>query len=206
MMLLTITCLAVFSFVASEDDGRYRPELNVNYRRNSYGDGRFYSPFTRYNNYAKNNGFYTPQKPHQELLAPYAISSSENRRNIEKATVTPRTVTPKSTTVGPIYSQVSETTVLPNAFPVYQRSNINEGQAKIVSQDNDFDVNSYHFSYLTENGISAGERGVVENSVNGGTKIVGFYEYIGADGLKYRVDYTADENGFHPTGTHLPKL
>lgn len=110
----------------------------------------------------------------------------------------------KTTTASPIHTLAPKSTAPPTTLPVYQRSNLPEGNARIVSQDSDFDVNNYRFNYLTDNGISAGESGVVEAGENGGTRVTGFYEYIGADGLKYRVDYTADENGFHPTGAHLP--
>lgn len=90
--------------------------------------------------------------------------------------------------------------------PVYAKSGYsNEQYARIVKQDQDVDSNAYRYSYETENGISAGEAGVVDTNVNGGgTRASGFYEYIGDNGLKYRVDYTADENGFHPRGAHLP--
>lgn len=74
--------------------------------------------------------------------------------------------------------------------------------ARILRQDNDIDANSYHYLYQTENGIAAEENGNV--ATNAGTRASGFYEYVGDNGLKYRVDYTADENGFQPRGAHLP--
>merc|ERR1719444_620941 len=32
----------------------------------------------------------------------------------------------------------------------------------------------------------------------------GSYEYIGTDNELYRVDWYADETGFHPTASHIP--
>lgn len=87
---------------------------------------------------------------------------------------------------------------------VYAKHYGNEGYARIIEQDSDISGRSYQYKFKTENGIAAGESGVVDPSV-GGTRVSGFYEYVGADGLTYRVDYTADENGFHPSGAHLPK-
>lgn len=99
--------------------------------------------------------------------------------------------------------------------PVYQKSapaaiyqkSVSDAAASIVREDRTFDENNYHYAYETNNGIAAEESGIVDASVNGvgGTRVRGFYEYIGDDGLKYRVDYIADENGFRASGAHLPK-
>lgn len=37
-----------------------------------------------------------------------------------------------------------------------------------------------------------------------GEAIQGGYSYTGDDGKVYTVTYTADENGYRPTGDHLP--
>lgn len=34
--------------------------------------------------------------------------------------------------------------------------------------------------------------------------VSGSYSYTGPDGVQYSVTYTADEQGFHPQGAHLP--
>lgn len=34
--------------------------------------------------------------------------------------------------------------------------------------------------------------------------VSGSFSYTGPDGVQYSVRYTADENGFHPEGAHLP--
>ncbi|CAH2075276.1 unnamed protein product, partial [Iphiclides podalirius] len=202
MKITVIIVAMVLSLVCGEDDGRYRPDVNANYGRYRYsGDGSYYNPFGRYNNYFRNNARYQ-NKPYQELLTPY--NAIAEKSNPPQVAVTYRPIEVKTTTTSSAYTLASKSTVQPTTLPVFQRSNLPEGNARIVSQDSDFDANNYRFSYLTENGISAGESGVVEPGENAGTRVTGFYEYIGADGLKYRIDYTADENGFHPSGAHLP--
>lgn len=91
--------------------------------------------------------------------------------------------------------------------PLYANKDYSaERYANIVRLENNLNPDSYHYLYQTDNGIAAEESGSVDASPIGvgGTRAKGFYEYIGDDGVKYRVDYTADENGFRPTGAHLP--
>lgn len=105
----------------------------------------------------------------------------------------------------PLASSVYASRVKPYSLPVIQRYYSKSGAARILKQDQDQDEKGYHYVYQTENGINAEEYGKVDQGLSGGTNARGFYEYTGDDGLKYRVDYVADDNGFQPSGAHLPK-
>lgn len=37
------------------------------------------------------------------------------------------------------------------------------------------------------------------------TVISGYYSYFGPDGVEYKVEYHADQNGYEAQGAHLPK-
>ncbi|XP_012282315.1 endocuticle structural glycoprotein SgAbd-1 [Orussus abietinus] len=66
---------------------------------------------------------------------------------------------------------------------------------------------TYSFSYETENGIFASESGEPQPVGPDGTPAVvarGQFHYTSPDGTPIAVSYTADENGFHPEGEHLP--
>ncbi|XP_011861124.1 PREDICTED: endocuticle structural glycoprotein SgAbd-8-like [Vollenhovia emeryi] len=66
---------------------------------------------------------------------------------------------------------------------------------------------SYHYAYETENGIAATEQGSPQPvGPKGNPAIIaqGQFQYTAPDGTPIAVQYTADETGFHPQGTHLP--
>ncbi|KAL1494874.1 hypothetical protein ABEB36_010391 [Hypothenemus hampei] len=64
------------------------------------------------------------------------------------------------------------------------------------------------FSYAVEtsNGINHAVIGEVKNpgTQNESLGVEGQYSYTGDDGQTYSVHYTADENGFRPSGQHIP--
>lgn len=41
-------------------------------------------------------------------------------------------------------------------------------------------------------------------SLGNAEAVSGSYSYTGPDGVQYSITYTADEEGFHPQGAHLP--
>lgn len=63
------------------------------------------------------------------------------------------------------------------------------------------------FSVETSDGQIKGEEGQLINAGQENESIVvrGYFSYPGPDGVEYKVTYTADENGFHPEGAHIPK-
>lgn len=57
---------------------------------------------------------------------------------------------------------------------------------------------SYAYQYQTSNGIAGQESGV------GGYYASGSNAYYAPDGQLIQLTYTADSNGYHPAGAHLP--
>ncbi|KAK4880461.1 hypothetical protein RN001_008607 [Aquatica leii] len=82
-----------------------------------------------------------------------------------------------------------------------------KNDAHIVNQESDLDIGGkYHYSFETSDGTKAAQTGelkTIGNEAGGASK--GFYEYNDG-GVVYRVDYTADENGFVATGAHIPAI
>jgi len=78
------------------------------------------------------------------------------------------------------------------------------GGERLTSGTNDVASShgTYSFSYETEDGMKRSEAG--KHMESGGMLQTGSWEYVGPDGKVYKVEYIADENGFRPTGDHLP--
>ncbi|EDV96270.1 pupal cuticle protein Edg-78E [Drosophila grimshawi] len=79
-----------------------------------------------------------------------------------------------------------------------QADNIDKN-AQIVSEKNDpADADgNYQYSFETSNGIQAQEAG----NPNG---VSGTVAWVSPEGEQISLQYTADENGYHPVGSHLP--
>lgn len=73
------------------------------------------------------------------------------------------------------------------------------------NNDNNGD-GTYQFVYETENKINHQEVGQLKNAgTNQESSVVhGSYSYTAPNGQVLTVDYIADENGFRPSGAHLP--
>ncbi len=68
---------------------------------------------------------------------------------------------------------------------------------------------SYSFDFASEDGIERSESGAQkqidpQDPESVGTVMRGSYSYPSEDGTVIRVDWIADENGFQPSGAHLP--
>ncbi|XP_022117537.2 larval cuticle protein LCP-22 [Pieris rapae] len=84
--------------------------------------------------------------------------------------------------------------------PFYKEGYYKNNGIKIISQKHNYNEDKYDFDFETENKIRGKEEAILKNpnTIDEGIASKGFYEYIGPDGFMYRVDYTADENGFRP--------
>ncbi|CAH4030985.1 uncharacterized protein LOC123716556 [Pieris brassicae] len=84
--------------------------------------------------------------------------------------------------------------------PFYKEGYYKNNGIKIISQKHNYKEDKYDFDFETENKIRGKEEAILKNpnTIDEGIASKGFYEYIGPDGFMYRVDYTADENGFRP--------
>ncbi|XP_014616003.1 PREDICTED: endocuticle structural glycoprotein SgAbd-8-like [Polistes canadensis] len=64
---------------------------------------------------------------------------------------------------------------------------------------------SYSYEYETANGIHVSEEAQVRTQGEELLKqVTGTFTYTSPDGTPVHVTYTADANGFHPEGAHLP--
>ncbi|XP_037044861.1 endocuticle structural protein SgAbd-6-like [Bradysia coprophila] len=80
--------------------------------------------------------------------------------------------------------------------------------AQILKYENDnIGVDGYNFAYETSDGVSRSEQAELKNpgTEQEALSVRGTITWIAADGVQYTLNYIADENGFQPSGDHLPK-
>ncbi|CAK1547311.1 unnamed protein product [Leptosia nina] len=79
-------------------------------------------------------------------------------------------------------------------IPIVKYENVNNGDG------------TYRFSYETGNGIQAQESGAPRAQGPEGPAVTaeGGFSFRTPEGQQISLSYTADENGFHPVGDHLP--
>lgn len=170
---------AIIAAVSALDNGQYRP---------------YQQSYTK-------PGFYQTQKaiPVAPFVPKYsAYKAPVYTAPVYKAPVYKSFVPQYSpVTVAPVYKSAAY--YAPSAVPVQHGS---EGHWAVLRSEGEVNPDgSFHYDYETQNGIKAAEQQTVQvvapETVS--QKRTGFYEYPGTDGVLYRVDYVADENGFQPS-------
>ncbi|XP_030560879.1 endocuticle structural protein SgAbd-6 [Drosophila novamexicana] len=88
------------------------------------------------------------------------------------------------------------------------RVNASPNDAQILKFENvNLDGNGYAFYYETSDGISRQETAQLKHAGTAEEAIAvqGSVKWVGPDGVHYKLNYLADENGFQPEGEHLPR-
>lgn len=86
-----------------------------------------------------------------------------------------------------------------SAPPAHQETQI----TKLV---NDVAVDGFNYNVETSDGSSQNAQGELKqvDAKNSAVVVKGSFSYIASDGQQYTVTYVADENGYQPSGKHLP--
>ena len=101
----------------------------------------------------------------------------------------------KQLIVSSVFASFASCGLLPVVVPIITK----DGEARILAQEQNLNPNhSYRFGFETSNGISYSQ------ASPDGVVAAGKYSYYGPDGALYAINYTADEEGFNPTGAHIP--
>ncbi|XP_062706254.1 larval cuticle protein LCP-30-like isoform X2 [Aedes albopictus] len=222
-------CLIVFSVLTlgcalaqNLNDGRYYPEL----LRGKFDDGQYrpdnagsYRPDGAGGFVQRGSGGFGGQRGGSSGFGSgtrFASSNANRARPSAPAKFTP-VFSQQSAPVKftPVFAQPSAPVFVPTSS-TFGSSNKNRGfggssasrdGADGVKEDTrEMNEDGYSYRFLTENQIQVAETGRIENrgSDNEVLRTNGFYEFVGDDGVRYRVDYVADENGFQAQGDHLP--
>ncbi|KAH8342515.1 larval cuticle protein 65Ag1-like [Drosophila kikkawai] len=79
-------------------------------------------------------------------------------------------------------------------------------EATVLRSESDVGPEGYNYALETSDGTSKQEQGQLKNigTENEAIAVKGTFSYVGDDGQIYTVNYIADENGFQPSGAHLP--
>ncbi|XP_017048561.1 endocuticle structural protein SgAbd-6 [Drosophila ficusphila] len=88
-------------------------------------------------------------------------------------------------------------------------SNAADATAQILRYDNAvLDSDGYAFSFETSDGISREEKATLKNpgTPEEAIAVQGSVNWVGPDGVHYKLNYLADENGFQAQGEHLPQV
>ena len=118
----------------------------------------------------------------------------------------PVVIEAKNTYIAASPSRTQETYVSRTAANV--RATAKPKQIAILRSHNNppAETAAFDYAFETENGIKQEATGTVRNVDDVDVTVMkGSYEFIGADGVVYAVDWYADETGFHATAPHLPK-
>ncbi|XP_020289335.1 flexible cuticle protein 12-like [Pseudomyrmex gracilis] len=87
------------------------------------------------------------------------------------------------------------------------QSNTNEVVVVKETPLNNIGLDGYNYAYEQSDGQAHQESAEVVNAgrENQSLAVRGSFTYVDpTTNVKYTVNYTADENGFHPEGAHLP--
>ncbi|XP_013116549.1 larval cuticle protein 65Ag1-like [Stomoxys calcitrans] len=79
-------------------------------------------------------------------------------------------------------------------------------EVEIVRSESDVGPENFNFAWETSDGAKAEAQGQLKNagSEQEAISVKGSYSFVADDGQTYTVEYVADENGFQPSGAHLP--